>query len=164
MIRNVIRNVPATQNLSGHRLPVVFVRTARYQAFDATFDPEELAEARKWYSSFREDSLPKGQITFSRSSGPGGQHVNKTETKATTVWSITELAKDIPKLMHPGLRASRYYTIRNDSISIQAQTQRSRTANSEENQQKLLEEIQRIYRETVPGETSDKTAKKYEAL
>jgi peptidyl-tRNA hydrolase ICT1 len=66
--------------------------------------------------------------------------------------------------MHPALRASRFYTSRNDSITIQAQTQRSRTANTDENVQKLVEEIRRIYRETVPGVTSDKKVKKYEAL
>ena len=54
------------------------VRTARYEAFDSGVDPEELAEARKWYGSFSADSLPLGTTTFSRSSGPGGQHVNKS--------------------------------------------------------------------------------------
>lgn len=56
---------------------VEFVRSVRNQAFDADFDQEDLAEARKWYSSFTEDVLPKGQTSYSRSSGPGGQHVNK---------------------------------------------------------------------------------------
>lgn len=55
----------------------VFLRGARYQAFDADFDPKELDEARAWHKSFNHDSLPKGQTSFARSSGPGGQHVNK---------------------------------------------------------------------------------------
>jgi peptidyl-tRNA hydrolase ICT1 len=74
------------------------------------------------------------------------------------------LKKSLPKLMHPGLRESRYYTSRTDSITIQAQSQRSRSANNDENQKKLVEELQRIYRDAVPGETSEKTNKKYEAL
>ena len=49
----------------------------RYKAFDADFDQESLVEARTWYESFHESLLPKGNTTYSRSSGPGGQHVNK---------------------------------------------------------------------------------------
>lgn len=54
-----------------------FQRSVRHQAFDARFDHDELAEARKWHQSFSISSLPEGNTTFSRSSGPGGQHVNK---------------------------------------------------------------------------------------
>lgn len=53
-------------------------RLIRYQAFDAAFDPDELAEARRWQQSFNESSIPRGDTTFARSSGPGGQHVNKS--------------------------------------------------------------------------------------
>ncbi|OTB17646.1 hypothetical protein K445DRAFT_315393 [Daldinia sp. EC12] len=141
-----------------------FVRTIQHQAYDAAFDPVELTEARKWYSSFTENSLPKGQTTYSRSSGPGGQHVNKTESKATTVWSIEELSKGLPKLIRSALRSSKYYSRRNDSITIQAQTQRSRSANTDDNRSKLAEELHKIYKERVPGTTSNEKIKKYEAL
>lgn len=60
-------------------------RFARYQAFDASFDPDELAEARRWRQAFSEDALPKGTTTFARSSGPGGQHVNKS---VSTQWQL----------------------------------------------------------------------------
>ena len=52
-------------------------RLKRYEAFDAQFDQDELAEARKWYQSFKSSRLPRGSTTYARSSGPGGQHVNK---------------------------------------------------------------------------------------
>ncbi|KAK1757291.1 meiotically up-regulated gene 82 protein [Echria macrotheca] len=139
-------------------------RFIRHQAFDAGFDQNELAEARKWHQSFRITNLPEGNTSFSRSSGPGGQHVNKTETKATTTWSIQQLTAILPKLLHQGLRSSKYYSKRNDSISIQAQTERSRSANRDENHQKLFEELQSLYRISVPGETSPEKARKYEAL
>jgi hypothetical protein len=58
-------------------LPLSFARFARYQAFDADFDPEELSEAREWHTKFDMNSLPPGATSYSRSSGPGGQHVNK---------------------------------------------------------------------------------------
>jgi len=49
----------------------------RHQAFDAGFDKDKLEEARKWHKSFRPENLPEGETSYSRSSGPGGQHVNK---------------------------------------------------------------------------------------
>ncbi|KAJ0351789.1 hypothetical protein COL154_004146 [Colletotrichum chrysophilum] len=67
----------------------------------------------------------------------------------------------LPKLLHRGIRESKYYTARSDSLTFQAQEHRQRTANSDENQQKLIDEVQRIYRETVPGETSNEKKKKH---
>jgi peptidyl-tRNA hydrolase ICT1 len=58
-----------------HQRPIL--RALRYQAFDSTFNPEDLTEARQWHESFQLSSIPKGSTSYSRSSGPGGQHVNK---------------------------------------------------------------------------------------
>jgi peptidyl-tRNA hydrolase ICT1 len=80
------------------------------------------------------------------------------------VWPICELTRSLPKLMHAGLRASKYYASGSDSLIFQAQTQRDRSANTEENLEKLAEELRRIYRETVPGVTDVKKIKRYEAL
>ncbi|KAH8903301.1 hypothetical protein BR93DRAFT_199481 [Coniochaeta sp. PMI_546] len=141
-----------------------WARSIRHQAFDDAFDADELSEARKWRQSFHASSIPRGQTIFSRSSGPGGQHVNKTETKAITSWPVSQLMAILPKMLHSGLRASKYYAERNDCISLQAQTSRSRTANAEENHQKLFEEIQRLYDEKVPSETSPEKRQKYAQL
>ncbi|KAI1290572.1 hypothetical protein F5Y03DRAFT_401171 [Xylaria venustula] len=141
---------------------LVHLRNVRYQAHDALFDQDDLEEARRWYASFDKDSLPKGQTSYSRSSGPGGQHVNKTESKAISVWPVGELSRSLPKLLRPALKSSRYYTVRSDSITIQAQTQRSRSANTEDNHQKLVDELHRLYREQVPSSTSETKIKKHE--
>ncbi len=53
------------------------IASVQHQAFDVSFDQEQLVEARKWHQSFNMGSLPQGNTSFSRSSGPGGQHVNK---------------------------------------------------------------------------------------
>ncbi|KAI1361151.1 hypothetical protein F5Y08DRAFT_315579 [Xylaria arbuscula] len=143
--------------------PVVHVRGVKHHAYDASLDPDDLEEARKWHVSFNKDSLPKAHTTYSRSSGPGGQHVNKTETKATSVWPIGELSKILPKLMRPLMSLSRYYVKGSDSIMIQAQTERSKTANRDANDEKLVNEIHRIYRENIPGVPSEKKMKKHEA-
>lgn len=58
-------------------LPVLRHRTFQTQAYEASFDQDELQEARKWRAAFAESQLPLGETTYSRSSGPGGQHVNK---------------------------------------------------------------------------------------
>jgi peptidyl-tRNA hydrolase ICT1 len=91
-------------------------------------------------------------------------NVTRTETKATTTWSVPQLLRFLPKLLHAGIRQSKYYSKRNDCLTIQAQTQRSRSANADENRQKLFEELEDLYRRTVPGETSPEKAKKYAVL
>lgn len=88
----------------------------------------------------------------------------RTETKATTTWPIKILLGVLPSILHESVRSSKFYSQRSDSISIQAQTERSRTANRDENHQKLFEELQTLYKTTVPGETSAVKARKYEAL
>ncbi|OLN94307.1 hypothetical protein CCHL11_02806 [Colletotrichum chlorophyti] len=141
--------------------PLRAVRWARYEAFEAAFDPEELKQARSWHKKFDGSELPKGQTTYARSSGPGGQHVNKTESKALTSWPVKDLLPVLPKLLHRGIRTSKYYTAGSDSLTFQAQTHRNRAANMDENQQKLIDEVKRIYQEAVPGETSADKKKKH---
>ncbi len=75
-----------------------------------------------------------------------------------------ELAAVLPRLLHAGIRSSKYYSSRNDAISIQAQTERSRSANTEENREKLYDELVRIYRETVPGENDPAKKEKWDAV
>ncbi|KAG7124387.1 hypothetical protein HYQ45_013667 [Verticillium longisporum] len=72
--------------------------------------------------------------------------------------------KQKPRPSQHGIRASKYYTSRSDSLSFQAQTHRHRDANTDENLEKLLEEVQRIYRESVPGETTPGKRKKHEEV
>ena len=90
--------------------------------------------------------------------------MSRTETKATTIWPISKLLSHLPKIMHARLRDSKYYTRGNDSITMQAQTERSRTANQAENHRKLYDELMSIYAKTVPAESSPDKARKYEAL
>ena len=89
---------------------------------------------------------------------------DRTESKATTVWPVSQLSAFLPAVLRSKLRESKYYSKRSDCISIQAQTQRSRTANTDENHQKLFEEIKSMYETTVPGESNPDKARKYEAL
>lgn len=88
--------------------------------------------------------------------------VNKprTETKAISVYSVKDILAVIPPILHPSIRLSPYYTAGSDSLTFQAQTHRSRTANADENRQKLIAVIAQLYDEKVPAETGgDKHAK-----
>ncbi|KAJ6790402.1 hypothetical protein PWT90_10463 [Aphanocladium album] len=145
---------PATASRIG------LVRHKRYSAFDAELDKDALAAARKWHASFDPSQLPAGNTTYARSSGPGGQHVNKTETKAISVFPVKDILAVIPPILHPSIRMSPYYTASSDALTFQAQSHRSRTANAEENRNKLAAIIAQLYDEKVPAETgSDKHAK-----
>ena len=46
-------------------------------------DDEDHKEARTWLARFNTNTIPKDvcKLTFSRSSGPGGQNVNKYESR-----------------------------------------------------------------------------------
>ncbi|RKL33688.1 hypothetical protein BFJ72_g9912 [Fusarium proliferatum] len=134
-------------------------RFKRYQAFDTGLDQEALSEARSWFESFSSTQLPKGNTTYARSSGPGGQHVNKY-----TPYPLGQLLSVLPKSLHPGIRKSRYYTATNDSLTFQAQDSRSRDANAEDNRRKLIEEITSIYKDVIPAETSAEKKKKHEEI
>ncbi|KAK3321584.1 hypothetical protein B0H66DRAFT_175389 [Apodospora peruviana] len=153
-----------TKKIAPFPLPLLSTRFARHQAFDAGLDQDQLAEARKWFQTLRPDLLPKGNTVYSRSSGPGGQHVNKTESKATTTWPISQLLTFLPKILHADIRASKYYSKNSDCIIIQAQTQRSRSANTDDNHLKLFNELLCLYTKAVPEESSPEKKRKYKAL
>ncbi|KAH9832988.1 RF-1 domain-containing protein [Rhodofomes roseus] len=76
------------------RLPRLALILARH-AHSGTLPPppqlfklenaSDSATARAWIDKFKAQEIPKSlvEFTFSRSSGPGGQNVNKVNTKAT---------------------------------------------------------------------------------
>lgn len=66
--------------------------------------------------------------------------------------------------MHPLLQFSKYYMKSKDCIAFSAQTQRDRNANTEENRSKLLEELQKMYGDAVPGDTSVEKRQKHAGL
>jgi peptidyl-tRNA hydrolase ICT1 len=56
-----------------------YARTFASKRGPADYSDEDLAAARKWLADLNPDTIPRSlaEISFSRSSGPGGQNVNK---------------------------------------------------------------------------------------
>lgn len=52
-----------------------------------SYDDEDHREARTWLAKFNANTIPKNicEVTFSRSSGPGGQNVNKYDRGASSL-------------------------------------------------------------------------------
>jgi peptidyl-tRNA hydrolase ICT1 len=62
-----------------YRLQLAGINQLRARSTAADASEEELQEARKWLEQVHAETIPKdiGELSFSRSSGPGGQNVNK---------------------------------------------------------------------------------------
>ncbi|KAI9566863.1 hypothetical protein HD554DRAFT_1070876 [Boletus coccyginus] len=92
--------------------------------------PEHEKEACTWLSSFRAAAtVPKhlAELSFSRSSGPGGQNVNKLSTKVTARCRVD--APWIPLWVRDRLMRSSYYVKSTHSILMTSSTSRSQAAN-----------------------------------
>ncbi|KAI7617283.1 hypothetical protein KC319_g19335, partial [Hortaea werneckii] len=82
----MLRNVSLLRNARAPSSPQSWWRSyaaSSKRGGDAT--EEELDAARKWLAQLDPDTIPRSicDISFSRSSGPGGQNVNKVSSKAT---------------------------------------------------------------------------------
>jgi peptidyl-tRNA hydrolase ICT1 len=75
MQRHVLQRVTThtSSTISQH------VRAFASKRGPSDYSEEDLTAARKWLADLNPDTIPRSlsEITFSRSSGPGGQNVNK---------------------------------------------------------------------------------------
>ena len=107
-----IRNVSLSRHaelwcISSHGI----IQTSRFSTTTSWRDQYDFDAARKWYAGLSKTPLPRiGEVTYSRSSGPGGQNVNKY------VWK-TEYAEEsntsLGSIRKPnwGYRLINYYHI-----------------------------------------------------
>ena len=126
---------------------------------------KEISRAKDFLSSISRNSVPKHlySLKFSRSSGPGGQNVNKVSTKVTLSLSESFLYH-IPKLVLEQLveKDFKYFNKSKKLILIQSDLTRSRESNVDDCFNKLAKEMNDIvyFRNTENDEVNQAKWKK----
>ncbi|KAJ5978685.1 hypothetical protein N7501_002027 [Penicillium viridicatum] len=117
---------------------------------------QDVQIARDWLKTLNSKTIPRNicEVSFSRSSGPGGQNVNKVNSKATLKVPLDALLPLVPRLIHHPLRASRYAAERTQCLVIQSDEERKQSNNVESCYDKLYQLLQSSAKEAIPGETS----------
>ncbi|EED20276.1 peptidyl-tRNA hydrolase domain protein [Talaromyces stipitatus ATCC 10500] len=130
------------------------------------WNESELSKAKDWLAKFDINSIPRNicSISFSRSSGPGGQNVNKVNSKATLRVPLSSLLPLVPSILHENLRTSRYVADRADALVIQSDEARKQSANIESCYQKLYKIVEESARDVIPGETSEEQKERVKNL
>lgn len=124
-----------------------------------------LESARKWVEDLDLRKVPINifAIRFDRASGPGGQNVNKVNSKCTlTLYNFSNCSWLPKEVRGKILQSPRYYAPSSDSIVIQASESRSR----ETNKQLALEKFVNHIKETCkfPKPTEDTTVAKWDQI
>ncbi|KAK9475432.1 uncharacterized protein V1510DRAFT_356621, partial [Dipodascopsis tothii] len=95
---------------------------------------EEIARGRAWVAALTKRSIPRDQfdMIMSRSSGPGGQHVNKVNSKATirAPWKTMDW---IPEVVRMRLETEGFqYLTKTGKIVVQSEIHRRQHDNLED--------------------------------
>ncbi|KAJ8100950.1 hypothetical protein POJ06DRAFT_84834 [Lipomyces tetrasporus] len=117
--------------------------TTVFHKVDSEFPDDEISKARRWLNTFKVSDIPRDKfdISFARSSGPGGQNVNKLNTKATIRCSWDELDW-IPNVILERLRTKHFrYLTKHDNVVVQSDSARQRHENIDDCFQKLHDMI-----------------------
>lgn len=154
----------------GFILDTSMLRTLRSLRKLHSFSKVEIENARKWVQSSTSASIPRHlfNVSYSRSSGPGGQKVNKTSSKATISldpgqWLDPTYCFWIPEPVLDQIKTNviRYQT-KNGGLLIQSDGSRSREVNTDECFRKLLDNIKEVAH--FPDDVSEEDKKKWEEL
>ncbi|SPO47100.1 uncharacterized protein PSANT_04787 [Moesziomyces antarcticus] len=131
---------------------------------------DEMEARRRWVSAFEPIQLRRNDldVTFSRSSGPGGQNVNKLNTKANVRLDLSQagahahesldaahprkwLTRDIVSRIAKG---SPYYVASDHSMLVTSMRHRTQEANVQDALDKMHAHILELAQDGLVGETS----------
>jgi peptidyl-tRNA hydrolase ICT1 len=127
-------------------------------------EEKEHRELEKWGNNFQMHHIERSSLdfSFSRSSGPGGQNVNKVSSKAQVKFRLDD-ADWIHNLVKKKIKEnySRYLTLNNE-FTMQSEVHRTQEQNCEECVKKIYELIKEC--SVVPKETSAEQKKKVQKM
>jgi peptidyl-tRNA hydrolase ICT1 len=128
-------------------------------------DDEHHILARDWLDTFVPEDVPKTsyEVSYARSSGPGGQHVNKTNSKAVVRFDVFR-ARGVwlPPFLVPALQQSPYYHA--PSLLLSSQNSRSAPKNLATCIDNLHATIAQAGRSLIRGQTSDEQRERVKEL
>ncbi|KAI0032539.1 hypothetical protein K488DRAFT_49693 [Vararia minispora EC-137] len=124
--------------------------------------PQDWRAARDWLELFQRSKILKRhvEITFSRSSGPGGQNVNKVNTKATLRISLH--SRWIPQWAHRTIQKSPHYAPSSQSILLTSTATRSQAQNVQDVLAKLRDLVITSATADVKNEPSEEQRRRVE--
>lgn len=177
LVRSNILSLDVLAGISRPRVQLV-VRTARHRTahrLRATSLPtppplsnlatsKDAAAARDWLMRFRGCPIPRAavDIAFSRSSGPGGQNVNKVNTKATVRCALDSTW--IPSWARDGIRKSPYFVKSSRSILLTSTVHRSQAQNVDDCLAKLHDLICAAALQSIPNDPSEEQRERVREL
>ncbi|KAL5121053.1 hypothetical protein ACEQ8H_000902 [Pleosporales sp. CAS-2024a] len=132
-----------------------------------TAGDDDVRTARAWLAGLHAETIPLksiGELSFSRSSGPGGQNVNKVNSKATLKVPLDALLTHVPTALHGEIKRSRYVAARSSTVILQADDSRKQSDNALRCYQRLFDAIVEAGRRAVPNETSTEQAQHVKQL
>lgn len=147
---------------------------------------EDIENRRRWCAAFSNKDLSVDragiETSFTRSSGPGGQHVNKTSSKAVVRLDLGKVTASAPsnpedvdraidrdRWLLPTLATklaldSSYYAPSTHSLLFTSSQSRSQHSNLADALSRLHSHILEVAGQDLPGETSESQAEKVAKL
>ena len=116
--------------------------------------------AKSWMTRLAELRIPPEsvQVTYARSSGSGGQHVNKTSSKA--VVRMNAVQGWLPEYVQHALRRDSHYVKSSDSIIVTNSSTRSAAQNARAAEQRIAAIIRDVSTHGVVHDTHAHTARR----
>ncbi|WOO80929.1 uncharacterized protein LOC62_03G004458 [Vanrija pseudolonga] len=156
VLQRMLRHGPCAQRLLSTSSVVAGRAPARLLALSQLAQQADHNLTRDWIDGFTLDDLPKDgyAVTYARSSGPGGQHVNKTNSKAVVRCDVNAASGVwLPPFVAAALRKTPHY--HPPSLLISSQNSRKAPDNLARALEILHASIVDTTRGMIVGETSE---------